>query len=228
MTTTWTAIDAKLDLFLDDAERADVDRLFPLALRVEAWNWAQDLLCYHTPRALSMAMEIDTGERSVVLPGDFFAMHGVYDADREQWWRPIDLLPGDVQYTDEDLPEYWMWGNQLFLEDEITYNDANYTLYYWAYWPKIEYTVGDDISDLTYEQEVIFVPRWAELALIHLTTATCMMPLEIFAADLNQYKIKIESGTPLHNPREKSADWHLGWWHKLLDMFPPARGIRVA
>jgi hypothetical protein len=219
--TTWAKVNQKLDLFLDDAEREGTAQLFPIALRVEAWNWAQRVLCHHTPRQQAMDLVIDKGKRAAVLPSDFFAIHGVFDAGREVWWHPIIFKPGDVRYADDDLPEYWVWGNQMFLEDEIAYSATDYTFYYWAYWPEVEYDSAAEV----YEQEQIYIPRWAELALAHLTTATCMMPLEIFSSDINQYKIRIESGTPLDNPRAQSADFHLAWYRTLLDLYPPARDV---
>jgi len=219
--TTWTRILAKLDLFLDDAERAGATRLFPVPLRVEAWNWAQSILTHHTPRERLAILTIETGKRQAVLPSDFLAMEGIYDADRERWWRPMRRRPGDVRYTDEELPEFWTWSNQVFLEDEISYTAGDLTLYYWAYYPDVEYTVAGDT--ITYTQEQVYTPMWAELAMCHLVTATCMMPGEVFASDINQYKIRIESGTPLHNPRAQSADFHLTWWNTLMDKFPPAR-----
>lgn len=224
--TTWTKVDRKLDLFLDDAERIGADgepkdRLFPIPLRVEAWNWAQRVLCHHTPRALAVELVIESGKREAVLPSDLFAVEGIYDVDREKWWRPTHFNPGDIRYLDDDLPEYWQFGGRLYLEDTIEYASGDLTLYYWAYWPEVEYDLGN------YTQEQIYTPRWAELALCHLTTATVLNPMEIFSSDINQYKIKVEAGTPLDNPRAQSMDFHLRWWNALLDLFPPARGSTV-
>ena len=232
MATTWTRIDRKLDLFLDDALRLGADgepksRLFPVPLRVEAWNWAQGVLCYHTPRARTMTLVVEEGKREAVLPPDLFAVEGIYDSDREKWWRPTHFLPGDIRYTDEELPEYWRFGNRLYLEDTIKYASTDLALYYWAYWPDVEYELDDDDNIDYYTQEQVHTPRWAELALCHLTTATCMMPLELFASDINQYKIRVEAGTPLDNPRAQSANFHLLWWNTLIDLFPPARGSAV-
>lgn len=221
--TTWSQVNTKLDLFLDDAERAGAARLFPVPLRIESWNWAQRILMHHTPRQRVIAIAIETGKRQIVLPSDFFAMEGIYDTDRERWWRPMRRRPGDVRFTDEELPEFWRWADRVFLEDEISYTSDDLTLYYWAYYPEVEYTIGGD-GTITCTQEQICVPSWVELAMCHLTAATCMIPGEIFASDINQYKIRIESGTPLHNPRAQSADFHLAWWNALIDKFPPARG----
>ncbi len=225
MTTTWTKVDAKLDLFLNDPERTGGSQLFSVPLRIESWNWAQRMLCYHTPRKRRVVPKIDTGKRSIILPGDFYMVDSIYDSNREKWWRSMRRRPGDIRYTDEDLPEFWVWGNEMFLEDNVSYGSTDLTLYYWAYYPEVEYETVDNVT--TVQGEQIHTPDWAELALVHLVTATCMMPGEVFAADINQYKIRIESGTPLHNPRAESAKYHLWWWNTIIDSFPPALGVGI-
>ncbi len=226
MARAWADINIRLDRFLDDALRTDAagdprDRLFPVPLRVDAWNWAQDVLVHHTPLAKSMTLVVNEGQREAVLPDDFFAVSRIYDSDQERFWRPAHFAPGDIRYADEELPEYWVMGNKLYIEDTLEYDQEDLTLYYWAYYPPVECTYTDNEITTT-PQGVVRTPRWAELALVHLTTATCLMPMEIFAADLNQYKIRVESGTPLHNPRAQSANFHYQWWNMLMDRVPPA------
>jgi hypothetical protein len=228
MITTWTKVNTKLDLVLYDAPRYNaagelVTPLFSEPLRIECWNWAQRVLVHHTPRACSMTLVIETGEREAVLPDDFFAMQGIYDADNERWWSPVAWQPGDIRYADDKLETYWAFGDRLYLENTIEYSATNLTMYYWAYFPDVEYTLDDDGNVENLTQEILYTPQWAELALVHLCTATCMMPGEVFAADINEYKIRVDSGTPLHNPRKESAYFHLDMWHRLIDMFPPAR-----
>jgi hypothetical protein len=134
--------------------------------------------------------------------------------------------PGDHWDQAEEVAEFWVWGNQLFLQDDLAVTSDDLTLYYWAYWPEVEYTVSG--SDISVQQEQILTPKWAELALVHLTVATCFAPHEIFASDINEYKIKVEAGTPLHNPRAEAMMFHLNWWHVIMDKYPPARITEVA
>jgi hypothetical protein len=220
--TTWSQINSKIDLFAGETTDSP---LFPEALRIEAWNWAQDLFCTHTPRQREMTAVIDSGGRSVVLPEDFYAIEGIYDSDNEQWWWPMSRNPGDVRSLDDSMLEFWLWGEKLYLEEDITFGSDDLTLLYWAYWPAVEYTT--DGSTVTITQQYIYVPRWAELALMHLCISSCMVPEEIFSSDINQYKIKIESGDPLDNPRMQSAKWHLEMYEKLTDKHVPARMVEV-
>jgi len=225
MTTTWTEINRKLDLFLGDVPTDDTDRAYASDLRAESWNWAQRQLCYHTPRQRTMTLKLESDGRTAILPSDFYAVHAIYDAreDGELWWREMRYRPGDVRYLDDELPEFWIWGNQMFLEDDVSVDSDDLTLYYWAYYPDVTYTGSG--NSLTMTQETIYTPPWAENALAHLASAGVMAPLEVFSSDISQFKIKVESGTPIQNPRMESMKFHLWWWEHVLNQFPPALDI---
>lgn len=223
--TTWTEVNRKIDHFAGDPD-TDSGRTFPEALRIEAWNWAQDMLCAHTPRQREVTAEIDTGQRSIALPSDFYAVEGLYDSDKEQWWWPMRRRPGDRRFLDDDVLEFWLWDNKLYLESEISFDTTRLTMLYWAYWPKVEYS--ESTSGLvTVTQETIYVPQWTIPALMHLVIFTTMVPMEIESSDLNQWRIRVESGTPLDNPRMASAIWHLAMYERLVDKYPPARVTEV-
>lgn len=221
--TIWGQINHKMDLFAGDPEpeiATDV-RLFPENLRIEGWNWAQRLLCQHTPRQRKVVATVDTGNRSVLLPSDFFAIEGLYDAGNSRWWWPMHRRPGDVRYDDDNVLEFWVWDDKLFLESDVDYETPDLELLYWAYYPDVEYT--EDGGDVTVTQKQIYTPHWAELALLHMTVASCMVPHEVFSSDISQYKIRVESGSPMDNPRMQSAQWHLQMYERLIDKCPPAK-----
>ena len=225
---TWTEINRKIDWFAGDEEPEDPDikRLFPEGLRIESWNWSQDVFAHHTPRQREMIAEIDTGNRSIILPSDFFAIEGLYDSSEEQWWWPMRRRPGDLRSPDDSVLEFWLWSDKLYLESDVTYTGDNLTLLYWAYWPQVEYTESAT-GQITVTQQHVYVPRWAELALMHLTAASCMVPLEIESSDISQWRIRFESGDPLDNPRMQSSKWHLSQYERLLEKFPPARVTEI-
>jgi len=228
MTTTWTTLNAKLSRFLDDTPRLnaageEIDPLFAETLRIDSWNWAQRSLLAHSPRARTRTLDIETGEREAILPSDFYATQGIYDTTEERWWWPVNWQPGDTRYTDDDSLRYWTFAGRLYMENKISVSSTRLTLYYWAYYPEIEYHLDDDDEVDSYPQEVIYTPSWAEVALCHLTAAGCMNPGEIFASDINQYKIRVDSGNPLMNPREQSIKFHLSMWNWYMDLFPELR-----
>lgn len=222
--TTFSSLQTKLDYFLDDAYVEGQARRFNLPLRLYAWNWAQKYFAQnHTPREQSVTLSIDSGGRSASLPSDFLDIRGVYDSDEEYWWREMAVEPGDYRHTDSDLPEFWVWEDSLVLERDVGSDFTDLTLYYWAYWPDIEFSVGDTDEDITYTQETIYTPDWAELALCHLTTAICWHPGYVLASDINEWKITVDAGTPMHNPRQAAARENLWWYNHLVSSVQPAR-----
>ncbi len=83
----------------------------------------------------------------------------------------------------------------------------------------------NDQSKVTYVQGDVHVPEWSHFALAHLTAAACLQPPAITAAMSNEYKIKIDSGTPLDNPREQQARAHAWWYNDLISHFPPQERV---
>lgn len=222
---TWSAgINPRLDLFLGDSIERDTDSLtYSVPLRVAAWNWAQDVLCYYAPYPKSMTLSVGDDGRTGILPSDFFDVDMLYDADEERWWRLMTRKPGDFRPTDDDVLEFWVFGRQMFLEKDVGSDEDDLTLYYWAYYPPIEYELQSDGETYHYPQDTVYVPRWAELAVMHLTAYSCLTPGSVESADLSQFKIEFESGTPIHNPRLMAADWHIKQFHHLVHLFPRAR-----
>ena len=232
MTTTWTVVNKKLDVLLDDPEDVHDDGAvkrpaYGEVLRIESWNWAQDILCLHTPRQCKIDLTILGGNREAAMPAGWFAISGIYDATEEQWWTPMDRRPGYHQADDETGLEYWVWDDRLYLQDSVS--DRTLTLYYWAYWPKIEHEVGDNVGrddtpvyEITYKEEQIITPRWAEMALAHLTCANCMVPGAVESSDLGQWKVWIDAGNPNHNPRLQQVWFHIKMYDNALARMPPA------
>ena len=220
--TTWSDINVKLDTFLGREAEEGGKEFKNEKLRVESWNWAQQMFVAHTPRQRQVTLSVESDGRSALLPADFYAADGIYDSDYEQFWRPVRYHSGDIRYLNDDVLQFWTWENKVILESEVS---TNLTLYYWAYYPDIEYSMQG--SQVTTSQGVVYTPGWAELPLIHLTVANVLQPMELFASNINQYKIRVESGNPEHNPRAQSALYHLNWYETLTNKFPRANTGRA-
>jgi hypothetical protein len=230
--TTWAQIMRKLDWFLGDAiegGEVDADRTFPEILRIESWNWAQRLFCAHTPMARQTPLRIEEGGREALLPPDFYKVEGLYDAYNSRWWWPMRRRPGDVRVDDDDVCEFWIRGTRMFLESEADYQNNDLTLHYWAYYPDVEYVEvthesdsGEQYVTPDVRKDSILTPEWGEAPLLHLTAAFCWTPGSVQAADINQWDIKLDSGTPLMNPRAEQAKLHLWWYDTLIGRYSPA------
>lgn len=222
-TITWEELDLKLDLFLDDEldeEDEESSKTYSLPQRIDAWNWSQRLLALHSPRQRESELTADAGKRSAILPPDFLAVWRIYDSDRQRWLRQMENPgAGAVRYVDDELAQFWVWGSQLKFERTVEIGSSDLTLYYWAYWPEIEYKLSDD--DYIILANEILVPAWSVLALCHLTAATCLQPGALQAARIRQWNIRVDSGRPTDNSRAQQAREHLWWWHAILNGVPP-------
>ena len=220
--TTWTDINLRLNEFLDDTglnqSGAATTLEYSASQRIAAWNWAQRLLVSHTPRQVNSVLTIDSDGRSAELPDDFFDVYRVLHLEDERYLFPAKPpIPGARRSADSELDYYQIWGRRLIFERDITKGDIE--LYYWAYWPEIEYRVEND--DVTVVTEEIAVPAWTILPLCHLTAATCLQPGAIQAARTRQWNIEVDSGNPVQNSRASQAQEHLWWWNALISKMTP-------
>jgi len=222
---TWSEVDARLTRFLKDPENLDSEdeHLYDQALRIDAWNQAQRVLAQqHTPRQMSTTLSFES-TRIAILPEDFIEVWRIYDADEQRWLRPLDNpQPGAVRYDDNEDPVYWVWGNQLLLEKTVSLTSTDLTMYYWGYWPEVEYELEADES-YTITEGTVTVPRWAVSALEHLASALILTPGSIESARVRTWNMKIDSGIPTNNALLEASKNHLWWWNSLLSMVTPVQ-----
>jgi hypothetical protein len=215
-------INTTLRLFLDDnPEGGEAKYQFPLPMRIVGWNWAQSVFQNHTMREMTARLSIGEDKRHALLPADYLIMALVYDRSNERTYARRMFSEGGARNESGDNFAYWTWGGKLRFDRPVT---EQIDIEYYAAWPKIIYTLNDQ-GKVTYVQGEVFVPEWAHLALAHLTAAAVLQPPAITAAMSNEYKIKIDSGTPLDNPREQQARAHAWWYNDLISRFPPQERV---
>jgi hypothetical protein len=105
----------------------------------------------------------------------------------------------------------------LYLEQDVD-SDDELTLLYYAYWPDVEVETLDGTSTVTSGE--IIIPVWAEHPCLHLASAYCLQPKATQAADIRNWNITVDSGTPIQNSRAVHAREHLWWWEAILQRVP--------
>ncbi len=206
-----------LNFFLDDNPKTgERDYQFPLPLRIDGWNFAQDTFSVHTLREREIDITVPS-TRTVPLPADFAEMGILYDPKLFKTYTRKELNEGVNRNDAYDQSfEYWTWGGNLILDTNLS---STFKLWYFAYWPNVEYTVNPDKTATLMVDEVL-VPRWACLPLLHLTAAYCLDPNAIRAAMDRNFDISIASGTPIMNSRAQQAREHAWWYDYLLGKHP--------
>jgi hypothetical protein len=167
-----------------------------------------------------MTVIVDTDERSGVLPQDFLGVWRIWDISAQRWlYRKHRFDEGAAFFEDDELAEYWVWSDRLIFNQDLTIDNSEMTLYYYAYWPEIVYQ--NESGTITLVDEDIIVPQWAIGPLMHLTAAFCLQPGAIQAARTRQWNIRVDSGRPTDNSRAVQAREHFYWWGALMALVPP-------
>jgi len=183
-------------------------------------GWALETFCAHT------AMEA-TATFSPGAATDLFALpEDVYDEmettgrlqyaadDKREWLTPVFISPGST--WSELTPDayttprgYWEWPTGYLRLGFLAAAGSTLTLYYYAYWPK---PTGDD--------SLLYVPRWAELALAYLVGAYAQHPLGVQASNIRQWGTKPDTGTPESNPLHRQTEHFLKLYDATLARHP--------
>lgn len=148
----------------------------------------------------SMA-SLTAGSTVYDLPSDCFDIEAVIDSDTGEIYKRIMLIPGQ-KLSDLFSGNSWLLsptGSITFME--ATQNDI--TLYYLANWPV---PTPDSQEDLVLEP-----PEFLKTGLIFYATAYCLVPGAQSSGETGQWKTKIDSGNPEHNPLMKVANWLVKW-----------------
>lgn len=211
-------VNGKLDTFLGDDSSEGKGR-FSLALRVNSWNWAQDVFSAHTAREMQVSLVIERDTRSAVLPPDFIqdAFLWASSTSSEKTYNKTRFSIGGTRSGWADNEGYWIWANKIYLDKVVTVTDG-LILYYWASWPNV--TVVNDAGMLKVQSGSIYVPQWATLPLMHLTAANVLEPEAIAAAMERTYNIMVDSGKPTDNSRAAQAREHWWWYTQLIGLHP--------
>ncbi len=207
-----------LNYFLDDNPKTgERDYQFPLPLRLDGWNFAQDTFSVHTLRERQIDITVPSDTRTVSLPADFAEMGILYDPKLLKTYTRKELNEGVNRNDAYDQSfEYWTWGGNLILDTNLS---SAFKLWYFAYWPNVQYTLNAD-GTVAYVRDEVVVPRWSMLPLLHLAAAYCLDPNAIRAAMDRNFDISIASGTPIMNSRAQQAREHAWWYDYLLGKHP--------
>lgn len=149
------------------------------------------------------------------------------------------LLPDDVYEVDVVLDEVSGYsevmqkaslnvgssrGNQTSQNDWLEYpkgylsfsydvpSDHVIKVYYKAYW--------DKPASETNLQFQIEIPSIAYMGMIYYTASHCVAEKSVSTAELNPFKTKVDSGTPIMNPAKELSTWFLNRFYEEMKFIP--------
>lgn len=90
---------------------------------------------------------------------------------------------------------------------------SSINVYYRAFWDK-----PSSSSDITH---VVEVPAFAHNGMVYYAGSHCLIPESYSTANLNQFKMRPEQGTPVDNPIELMSNFLLNRFYAEMKMMPP-------
>lgn len=147
------------------------------------------------------------------LPTDLYHIEGIYDLNLESYLEENILSPGLPTASESgnmylEYPE----GHVSFLAEV----EDGGTLYYAAYW--IEPELDADVI----EAPPVVIPGLAFYA-----TSYCLLPRAVGSANIRQYNMKVDSGTPEENPIMTMANHYMKRFElEMSRISSRAKGVR--
>lgn len=199
----WADVNAELGTLLQDTDEAALS--YPLENRLVAFNRAQDYFAAtHTALlkrvAATATATASSGDSSLLLPSDLIQIAGIQVDDT--WLEPNLIVPGG---------EAQAYG--FLITDQGIYlpgGDEALELWYYAMYP----SVSSDTSP-------VYLPRWAEWAVINLAFAYILYPDMIGQASLRRFQSRRDAGSPEDNPPRQQARFHFDQYQQLVSRVKP-------
>ena len=198
---TWEVLRGKLLRILDDLQRESTDTptwtdpdlldYIDLALTAFTDHTAQEKVFTYTPTAAADYVE---------LPDDMHTIGPVWFPLR-RLLSPIKIEPGLIFASTTVSTTSSPWGYYEFPRGKLNLTRAlgsgeELTVYYWSYW-------GSPVGS----ESTIEVPKWAHEALLWYCVGLAMSKPGVLAAQLNEWKTKRDSGSPIDNPAKTYAKY---------------------
>jgi len=146
---------------------------------------------------------------SALLPVNFIEIEGVLDLYAGKWLPESSIVP--LEFWDEERITGNAWiqypeGSISFVTD---LPEDGAVLYYTAEWDMP--TSGSDLMD---------TPDYANFAISLFAASYCAITKAVTAADLGQYKVKVDSGRPTDNPLIDLSNFLLARYGVELERLP--------
>ena len=181
------------------------DTVTPEALLMysHAVEWALDIFAIGHTAVERMHTATVLAGGDIEMPTDMLFVKGLYSVSDKLYLRPFYARPevGDTGKA------WYSWPRTLL----HTYGvEGQIDVEYYAYHSRID---ADDATEIE-------VPQWAVPAIVWLTMANILIPSSVSAANLAQYKIKVDSGNPEDNPMLLQVKHFISQYEWLIAQHP--------
>ncbi len=212
MPTTWATLDAELVTLLGSAIVHDSDARatwINMGLRHFA----------NTHTALKQTVTFDGDGETVDFdfPNDYIQIYSVYVEREEMFYEPISDIPGAAWDVEADpgasvrpyAYQEWPEGTLHLTFAPPVYSDANsLVVRYFGFYPEFDDSDGPS------------QPIWANDAILSMAVANSYVASLSDMSFLHEFRSKVDSGNPMHNPIIQAYDKMIERYNWLLSSHP--------
>lgn len=151
------------------------------------------------------------------LPADLYAIQALQLVSSGEFLPRSTLTPRSIRHSEGTVID-WIDYPYGYVSLSKSYDEGTeFKLYYLAYWnqPASE-------NDTTF---VLEVPRMAHQGLVYYACAHCLCPQSVNSANIRQFNLRIDSGTPEDNPLKVEAQRFLDLFHHEMKLMPPYQKV---
>jgi hypothetical protein len=181
-------------------------------LVIDSINMAFDAILPWVPKTETVTIVGSENSVTFTLPEHTYEVEAVINNDGEVLPRSF-LLPGQhIGIRSENIND-WM----EYPEGSITFSKALntgqiYTVYYLAHWNKP--------TTSTEKTTIMEPPERATIGIALYGAAYCLLPSAVGASEIRQFGTRIDSGTPEHNPMQKTMLYLLDLFQREMSRHP--------
>lgn len=171
----------------------------------------------HTARTLTVTYNGDGETRDFALPTDYIELYSVYAEQEEMFYESLPDIPGVAWDTEPDAGlsvrpfsyQEWPVGtlHVTYAPPALADSDALIVRYFGRWLP-----FGDS--------DELLPPVWAHEAILSMAVAHAYIPSLSDLSFLNEFRTRVDSGNPMHNPIIQAYNVMVNRYEYLLSSRP--------
>lgn len=205
--TTWAEMKTRILVGLMKDEEGPDQRTSDDLLAYYA-KWVCSELAHHTAVPDTVSYACDGILNQFALPNNIIdrvessALVGYTTSSGTTFLAPIKRVPGKSKPTNS---VYWEGPGRKFSLGFTPKLGETISLDYFRTWtPPVDDT------------DVLEIPAWMEFPFAYLVAAYAMEPIGLQAANIRQWNVKADSGSPEDNPPQSQAGWYIKQAYRIL------------
>lgn len=181
-------------------------------LVIDSINMAFDAILPWMPKTATTTLAGTGTTSTFALPAHLYEVEAVIDNDGEVLPRSF-LIPGQhIGERTENINDWLEYPSGSITFSKAISSGYSYTVYYLAHWNK------PTIS--TEGTSTMEPPERATIGIALYSAAYCILPAAVGASEIRQFGTRVDSGTPEHNPMQKTMLYLLDLFQREMSRHP--------